>query len=371
MKKLSLFIYSMAGGGAERVVSNLLVKLVEKYEVHLILMNDTIAYEIPKNVKIHYIEKSKPFENGILKFLKLPNLALRYRDLCNKLKIDVHFVWMNRPCFIAAIAKFFDLKGKLIFNECSTPSVLYSKRNLKSKIGKFLIRKLYPKADFIMPNSLGNLRDLERNFGISRSKMEVLYNAVDLEKIETLSKESIEFKNPFFLSVGRLDSGKNFELLIRAYSKLKHCDKDLIILGDGVLKEHLKSVIDELRLTNKVHLLGFDKNPYKYMAKCYAFVFVSRFEGFSNVLIEALACNKFVISSDHKSGANELLGENDWGFLIPVDDEKQTMLIMQTALNEPEFVKYYENRAKIRALNFDRDKIAKDLINKIEEICEK
>lgn len=369
MKKLSLFIYSMAGGGAERVVSNLLPALVKNYEVHLVLMNDTIVYEIPKEVKIHYIEKSRPFENGIWKFLKLSNLALRYRDLCNKLKIDVHFVWMNRPCFIAAIAKFFDLKGKMIFNECSTPSILYSKRNIRSKVGKFLIRRLYPKADFIMPNSLGNLRDLEKNFKIPRTKMDVLYNAVDLEKIEILSKKEISIKKPFFLSVGRLDSGKNFELLIRAYSKLKNCDKDLVILGDGVLKDYLTNLIVELKLTKKVHLLGFDSNPYKYMSKCYAFVFVSKFEGFSNVLIEALACERFVISSDHPSGASELLGENDWGFLIPVNDEKQTMLIMQTALNEPQIVKSYENRAKIRALNFDKNLISNSLIEKIEEIC--
>ena len=63
MKKLSVFIYSMAGGGAERVVSNLLKYLVNHFEIHLILQNNQIDYELPKGVKIHLLENSKPFES--------------------------------------------------------------------------------------------------------------------------------------------------------------------------------------------------------------------------------------------------------------------------------------------------------------------
>ena len=79
MKKLAVFIYSMAGGGAERVVSNLLSELVGRYEIYLILMNDRIAYPIPHDVKIYYLENSNPFENGLIKFAKLPFLALKYK----------------------------------------------------------------------------------------------------------------------------------------------------------------------------------------------------------------------------------------------------------------------------------------------------
>ncbi|MDA3057123.1 glycosyltransferase [Campylobacter sp. VBCF_05 NA6] len=368
MKKLSVFIYSMAGGGAERVVSNLLPELCKAYEVHLILMNDTIAYQIPNSVQVHFIEKSAPFENGLKKLIKLPFLGLKYKNLCKRLGIDIHFVWMNRPCYVAGFARIFGDKKPLIINECSTPSVLYKEPNLKSKISKFLLRWLYPKADFIYPNSLGNLADLRDNFGINPAKMGVLYNALNLDEIAHKSQESINYEKPFFLSVGRLDAGKNHELLIRAYAKLKNCDKDLLILGDGVLHEHLQNLINELGLENRVKLLGFDNNPYKYMSKCYAFVFVSLFEGFSNALIEALACGKLVISSDHQSGARELLGDDEWGVLVGVNDEEGTIKVMQKAIDEPEFVKIYEKKAKIRATFFDKKKISKDLILKIEEI---
>lgn len=368
MKRLSVFIYSMAGGGAERVVSNLLTRLVERYEIHLILMNDRIYYEIPNDVKIHYIEKSAPFENGIKKLLKLPFLGYKYKKICENLNIDIHFVWMNRPCYAAGFARMFGLKGTMIFNECSTPTVLYKKRNLKSLISKFLLKKLYPKADLIMPNSLGNLYDLRDNFDIQEKNMWVLYNAIDVKKIQALGKEKIEFDKPFFLSVGRLDSGKNHELLIRAYANLKNNDKDLIILGEGVLKEHLGNLIQDLNLKDRVHLLGFEKNPFKYMSKCYAFVFVSKFEGFSNALIEALACEKCVISSDHKSGARELLGDNEWGILVEVDNLDDTTKAMQKTLDDINLIDYYEKKAKIRANFFDKDKISKELIDKIEEL---
>ncbi|MDY6120733.1 MAG: glycosyltransferase [Campylobacter sputorum] len=369
MKKIAVFIYSMAGGGAERVVSNLLGELIKKYEVHLILMNDRLYYDIPNEVNTHFIEKSAPFENGIKKLLKLPFLGLKYKKLCNKLGIDIHFVWMNRPCYVAGFARIFGLKGAMIFNECSTPSVLYKEKNLKSFISKTLLKFLYPKADLIMPNSLGNLIDLEQNFGIKKDKMWVLYNAIDMQTITKLSNEEIDknLNKPFFLSVGRLDSGKNHSLLIRAFSKLKNDKFDLVILGEGVLKNELQNLIKELNLENRVHLMGFEKNPYKYMSKCYAFVFVSLFEGFSNALIEALACGKFIISSDHKSGARELLGDDEWGVLVPVNDELSTQNAMQKAIDDESFVKTYEQKAKTRAMFFDKVKITNELIQKIEE----
>ncbi len=370
MKKIAVFIYSMAGGGAERVVSNLLSELIKEYEVHLILMNDRVYYDIPNKVNTHFIEKSAPFENGIKKLLKLPFLGLKYKKLCNKLGIDIHFVWMNRPCYAAGFARIFGLKGTMIFNECSTPSVLYKEKNLKSFISKTLLKFLYPKADLIMPNSLGNLIDLEQNFSIKKDKMWVLYNAIDMQTIAKLSNEEIDknLNKPFFLSVGRLDSGKNHSLLIRAFSKLKNDKFDLVILGEGVLKNELQNLIRELNLENRVHLMGFEKNPYKYMSKCYAFVFVSLFEGFSNALIEALACGKFIISSDHKSGARELLGDDEWGVLVPVNDELSTQNAMQKAIDDESFVKAYEQKAKTRAIFFDKAKITNELIKKIEEI---
>ncbi|MBK2000236.1 MULTISPECIES: glycosyltransferase [Campylobacter] len=360
MQKLAIFIYSLGSGGAERVVATLLPMLNLKFEVHLILMNEKISYEISK-CNIHFLEHSKPNENAILKFIKLPFLALKYKKMCKKLNINTEFVFLNRPNYIALMARIFGNKTRLIINECTTPSVMYKKKNFNSWANKFLISCLYPKADLILPNSKGNLEDLIQNFNIRKDQCKILYNAIDLENIEKKSEEEITLKDKFILSVGRLDAGKNHTLLIRAYARLK-TDLKLVILGEGILKNELEKLIQELDLENKVLLLGFDNNPYKYMSKCEFFAFASIFEGFSNVLIESLACGCAVVCTDHKSGAKELFGNNEFGLLVEVNNENSMFEGLKTMLEDENLRRAYKNKAKNRALDFDKVKIARNAL---------
>ncbi|MBK1991492.1 glycosyltransferase [Campylobacter sp. 2018MI35] len=360
MQKLAIFIYSLGSGGAERVVATLLPILNMKFEVHLILMNDKISYEIPE-CKIHFLEKSYPNENSLMKFLKLPFLALKYKKLCKELNIDIQFVFLNRPNYIALLARMFGLKARLVINECTTPSVMYAKKNFNSLINKALIYFLYPKADLILPNSMGNLEDLVQNFNIKKEKCNILYNAIDLENIEKKSLEPIKLKDKFILSVGRLDKGKNHTLLIRAYARLK-TDLKLVILGEGILKNELEKLIFQLNLKEKVLLLGFDNNPYKYMSKCEFFAFASVFEGFSNVLIESLACSCAVVCTDHQSGAKELFGNNEFGLLVEVNNEESMYEGLKLMLEDENLKNIYKNKAKQRASEFDKVKIARDAL---------
>ncbi|MBF7066794.1 glycosyltransferase [Campylobacter volucris] len=366
MKKLAIFIYSLGSGGAERVVSTLLPMLNLKYEVHLILMNDKISYDIPQ-VSIHYLEKSSPNESNLAKFLKLPLLALKYKKLCENLNINLQFVLLNRPNYIALMAKMLGLKSTLIINECTTPSVIYKHNNLNSFINKFLIKNLYNKADLILANSLGNKEDLLQNFNIQADKCDILYNAIDLESISEKSKEQIPFKDPFILSVGRLDSGKNHAMLIRAYAKVQ-TNLKLVILGEGILKNELLNLIEELNLKDKVFLLGFDNNPYKYMSKCDFFAFASSFEGFSNVLIECLACNCAVLCTDHKSGARELFLDDEFGLLVKVDDQDAMQKGLEKMCFDENLKQQYRQKAFTRAQEFDKVQIAKKLFEFFNEV---
>lgn len=357
MQKLAIFIYSLGSGGAERVVATLLPILNLKFEVHLILMSDKFSYEIPP-CKIHFLENSSPSENALLKFIKLPFLALKYKKLCQSLGINTQFVFLNRPNYIALLARIFGLKARLVINECTTPSVMYAKKNLTSLINLCLIRLLYPSADLILANSQGNKEDLLENFHIKPEKCELLYNAIDLENIEKKAKEPINLKDKFILSVGRLDKGKNHALLIKAYARLK-TDLKLVILGEGVLKDELENLIKVLNLEDKVLLLGFDSNPYKYMSKCEFFAFASIFEGFSNVLIEALACGCAVVCTEHKSGAKELFGNDEFGLLVEVDNENSLYKGLKLMLKDQSLREAYKKKAKTHALDFDKVKIAR------------
>ncbi|MCX2683206.1 glycosyltransferase [Campylobacter sp. MIT 21-1685] len=358
MQKLAVFIYSLGSGGAERVVATLLPLLSMKFEVHLIVMNEKFSYTL-NGCTLHFLERSKPNENSLLKFIKLPFLALKYKKLCQSLDINVEFVFLNRPNYIALLAKLFGAKTRLVINECTTPSLMYQKNTFTSLANKFLIRSLYPYADLILTNAKGNLEDLVNNFKIKVDKCDLLYNAIDLENIHFLTSESIALKDKFILSVGRLDKGKNHSLLIRAYARLK-TEVKLVILGEGELHKELENLIAQLDLKEKVLLLGFDSNPYKYMSKCEFFAFASLFEGFSNVLIESLACGCAVVCTEHKSGAKELFGDDEFGLLVEVGDENSMFDGLKLFLEDESLRKTYQKKAKDRASDFDKIKIARN-----------
>jgi N-acetylgalactosamine-N,N'-diacetylbacillosaminyl-diphospho-undecaprenol 4-alpha-N-acetylgalactosaminyltransferase len=376
-KNLSILIYSLAGGGAERVVSILLYELQNKYNITLVLMHDKVDYNIPKDTKIHFLENSNPNENGIKKLLKLPLLGLKYKKLCQENSIDVSLAFMNRPSYVAIFSKIFGNRAKNIISERTTPSMMYRHDTLLSKVSKVLIKKLYPKADFIIANAEGNRLDLINSFYIDEAKIITIPNPFDLEKIENLSNEPVDkivFNKFTFVTVGRLDKGKNHKLMIDAFSKLENSSTQLIILGEGVEREGLEEQITSLNLSNRVFLMGFDNNPYKYFSKSDIFLFTSLHEGFPNVLVEALACGLPVISSDCKSGPREILAPKsdvqfqleqgleiaEYGILIPVDKEKELIDAMRFMLKG-----WQKKDIKLRANNFDKKTIMNEFINSL------
>jgi len=132
------------------------------------------------------------------------------------------------------------------------------------------------------------------------------------------------------------------------------------------LRALVQNLIDELGVNERVKLLGTDKNPFKFIKNASCFVCASRFEGFSNVLLEALACEKFVISTDHQSGARELLGDDEFGILTPVDDEQAMKNAMKIALEDERIRQNFEKIAYNRAKSFDSAQIAQKLIKFLE-----
>jgi N-acetylgalactosamine-N,N'-diacetylbacillosaminyl-diphospho-undecaprenol 4-alpha-N-acetylgalactosaminyltransferase len=373
VKKLSILIYSLASGGAERVISILLNQLKDRYDITLYLMNDTIFYNIPKNLKITYLENSDSKESGIKKLLKLPILAWKYKKLNNS---DISLSFMNRPNYINILAKLFGMKSKVLISERIAPSQEYKTNTLKDKISRFLIKNLYSKANLIIPNAEGIKSDLINNFEIDKNLIKVINNPVDIEKIENLKKEEVEFRDKTFsfITIGRMQYQKNHKLLIDA---IKDIDAKLYIIGDGELRYDLELKIDSLELLDKVVLLGRQSNPYKYISQADCFVFSSNYEGFPNVLLEALACGLPVISTDCQSGPREILAPNsdinfqlqesiekvEYGILTAVNDKDSLIEAMNIMINDKQLREKYKNSAKIRAKDFDVDKIIKKFIS--------
>lgn len=379
-QNLSILIYSLAGGGAERVVSILLHELKDKYSITLVLMRDKIDYDIPKEIKIHFIENSKPDENGMMKLLKLPYLGWKYKKFCQKNKIDISLAFMNRPSYVSIFAKLFGNNIFTVISERTTPSMMYKEDNMLSKVSKLLIRYLYPKADFIISNAEGNRIDLIENFLIDSDIVSTVHNPFDLDKIDKLSQERVDnvvFDKFTFVTVGRLDGGKNHQLMIRAFAKLKDKGTQLIILGEGSLQDSLETEIKSLKLEDRVFLLGFDNNPYRYFSKSDCFLFTSSYEGFPNVLVEALACGLPIISTDCKSGPREILAPKsdihfqlidsferaEYGLLVPINAEDELLEAIELILNDKHLRQNYQNIAIDRAKSFDKEIVVDAFLN--------
>jgi len=377
-EKLAILVYSMASGGAERAVSVLLPELIRFFDVTLVLMNDEIFYEIPGEVKIRYLERSDPSEPGWKKLAKLPRLALKYRDLCREEGIGISLSFMTRPNYINLLAKKWGGDVRTIISERAMPSLQYGYPGIASRINRRLIRSLYPGADRIVSNSEGNREDLIRNFGISAGMIETIYNPFDLERIRKSSAETAPGeKNGFeFITVGRIDAGKNHRMLIDAFLEAEIGNSVLSILGEGPLKKELEEYARNAADPKKtVRFPGRRKNPFSWMARADCFVFASRHEGFPNVLVEALACSLPVISTDCPSGPREILDERreydevlpgvtfgKYGILVPVDDKKAMISAMEKVYNNAVETEKYRRQGRNRAESFAREKIVPEFV---------
>ncbi len=323
MKKLSILIYSMGSGGAERVVSMLLPKLIKHYEVKLVLLNEIIHYEIPKEVETIILDSGKIDENPIVKLLKLPTLAFKYMQFVNQNRIDISLSFMTRPNYVNIISKLFGNQSKIIISERAMPSLEYAGQDLKSKINRLLIKTLYPYAEKIITNSDGNTKDLIENFTIEKAKITRIYNPLDLDSINKKRMEKIDFdfSKKTFITIGRLDNGKNHKMIIDAFHLLDDKESQLIIIGYGELERKLREYIDYLDLNDRVFLVGKQSNPYGWLNHASCFVFASKHEGFPNVILEALACNLPVISTNPNGVVGEILKNDRYG--VVVENEKE------------------------------------------------
>lgn len=367
MRKIVILINSLESGGAERVVSNLLNDFIDRYDCYLILIHKNIFYTLDSRVKILNLNEQKNLL-GIKKFLRLPILAYKLSKLIKEYKFDQVISFLSRSNYINILSNIL-IKHETIINERAMPSLQYE-YGINGKINKILIKTLYPRACLCLSNSYGNMMDLKNNFNVV--KIEYIHNLFDIETIEELSKKDIEFqkKRFTFVTVGRLDSGKNHKLLIEA---VKDFNADLWIIGDGELKEGLQKYINELNLNDKVYLLGKKENPFSFLSKADCFVFSSNYEGFPNVLVEALACGLPIISTDCQSGPREILAPTsnisfqlndkiefaEYGVLTPIKNVEKLKEAMNLMINDENLRKNYQDKAKQRANDFKIEKIIK------------
>ena len=291
----------LSNGGAERVAANLSYDLSKKYNVYLVLGDTRNADYVSKVKTIQIKELRKKDYKKYIGILKL-------KFLKRFLKIDVSISIGNKPNMYNVLSKYKEKNVISIRNYISMMPKSYEKEY------KGLILK---KAEYITAVSKAVAKDQEDNFNVKKNRIKVIYNYCDKEYISTLLDEKIEdeiynkiFKDSkVYINIGRLNKQKMQFELIKAFSKVsrKYSDAKLVILGRGEEENTLKELICKLGLEKNVFLLGFEKNPYKYLAKSYCFLMTSYFEGMPNTMLEAMSVGLPVISTDSLSGPKEIL----------------------------------------------------------------
>lgn len=354
--KIMFVIPSLEGGGAERVATVLLGEFCKAKNVDtiLVLFHKNIGYELPDNLKIICLNigEYKNFAYTIIKFfliiIKLIKILKRERPYSV-------LSFMDYANVIVMLSKIFsNIKTKVAVSVHSSPTLYLHKygRNFWDKATLVLMRFLYDKANRIITVSEFIKYDLISNFVINQSKVTVIYNPVDLDKIIVSSGEEAShtwFRDniPVILSAGRLSKEKGFAYLIKAFAIVRQkTNVRLMILGQGCEETFLRGLSSEAGVDKDVVFLGFKQNPFMYMKRATIYVLSSLYEGFPVSLVEAMACGIPVISTMYNPGFNELVENEKNGLLVPVADERALAVAMLRLLNNPEERRKYSAQAK-------------------------
>jgi glycosyltransferase involved in cell wall biosynthesis len=216
---------------------------------------------------------------------------------------------------------------RLVLSERNTLTLRAARgpRRLRSLPDK--VRRFYPEADALVAVSDGVAEDLSAVMGIPRSEVRTIYNPVVTDEIATLASEPLDHpwfapgQPPVVLAAGKLRRQKGFAVLLEAFALLRaRGPARLLVLGEGPDRSRLEQQARSLAVEADVAFPGFEKNPFRFMARSAVFALSSEWEGLPAVLIQAMACGCPVVSTDCRSGPAEILEKGAWGPLVPVGD---------------------------------------------------
>ncbi len=356
MKKILFLIPNLGGGGAERVLVNLVNNLDQsKYDltIRTLFKSDVNSKYLHSHIKL--VEgKLKQFR-GNIHLLKLFPPRFLYKFFI-KGKYDIVVSYLEGPTarIVSGCAdKLTKLVSWIHVEHANQKAFSHSFRSLNEA------KKSYGKYDIIVCVA-NTVKDNFLEISNLENKCTVLYNTNETNLIQEKAKEEMETPFPTdtynIVSVGRLMPQKGYDRLIKVHSKLikegfKH---HIYILGTGKETDCLKKLIKEKDVSNTFHLLGFSDNPYKYVKNADLFICSSRREGFSTAVTEALVVGTPVVSTCC-SGAYELLGYNNEYGIVTENSEEGIYKGLKTLLVDKELLAKYKKQAEIRGKKFSTE----------------
>ncbi len=376
--RLALYIRTVRSGqGTEKVIVNLAKGLARRgHAVDLLLeeLGGAVLEGLPAGVTVVLLR-----ENGVDRIvgavarlrcliatlaamasdgrLRMPGLAPAFLRLAWGRRPPLHALnrylrraapasvtaFLNHPCFVLLLATPGEGTRLLVSvrNHVSTSSAHAETRwNREVPI---LMAALYRNADRVIAVSEGVRADVERITGLAPKKTVTIHNPYYLDWIAERAAEPSGHPwlddpdgPPVLVAAGKLRPQKDFPTLIRAFAAVRKARPvRLIILGEGAQRQELEQLARDLGVDSDLAMPGHVDNPYAYFARSAAFVLSSAWEGFPNVLVEAMACGAPVVSTDCPSGPSEILDSGRFGPLVPVGDAAGLADAIETVLRAP------------------------------------
>lgn len=362
MIKILFLINTLGGGGAERVLVNLVNNMdtsVFDITVETMFGEGVNAALLHKNIR--RIAKNDPCPPGIAYLFRFMSERALYKHFIGNEHYDILVAYMHgAPVKVIAGCPDANVK-KIAWLHNGDPATGTFFRFWNKESEAF---KAYARCDAVVGVSESVSAAFSKYTG-NKKNMRVVYNTNDVCKITQAAKMPADIpfdKNSINLvSVGRLGKEKGYERLLTVCKKLRMEGLPLTvnIIGSGSEESTLRQLIAEQEATDWFHLIGFRDNPYAYVAKADLFVCSSRTEGLSTAVTEAVILGVPVVSTD-VSGAKEILGENnEYGIVTENSEEGIFSGIKQMLLNKNNLT-YYAQKAKKRASFFATEKTVKE-----------
>lgn len=356
-ESIAILITNFEGGGAQKVaITHAEIFKNLGYDVHMIVIEHQDSYIIPDNLSIHFLTQHTGQGSKLKKLLLAPTLPFKLAKYIKYNNIKLCISHLERADFVNILAKFI-AKHKTIgvIHSHLTSTYKTDKISLSRIAYKFLVQILEPFHNRIIAVSKGIANDLI-HLGLPKAKIQVILNPFDIQGIQKKSNLEISkykeiFDNETIISIGRLSNQKGLWHSILAFREIKKSNLKLkyIILGDGPLRDYHLELAHNLNLKvynswdqnqkfsndYDIYFLGFQDNPFQFIAQAKLLILSSHFEGLPNVLVESLIIGTPVIATDVDAGPRELLAPAtdinykatavepaEYGILIPVDKNK-------------------------------------------------
>lgn len=364
---VSFFLPALEGGGAERAMLHVAQGLAAQgLAVDLVLAEAKGAYlsKVPDSIRI--VDLQAQFPVLVSKTLALHRYLRQQQPkvLFSALDILSSATWAQRLAGVPT-------RVVMCVQTHLSQQFRDHQPHTMGRIRPRLVRWFYPWADQIVTASRGVAADVSNITGVPLESIQVIYNPVVTPEVLENLHQPIDHpwfaagEPPVILGVGRLVSQKDFPTLVRAFARVQpRYPSRLMILGEGEDRHKLEAIVRELGLEEDVALPGFVENPYAYMAHAAVFALSSVFEGFGNVVAEALAAGTPVVSTNCPSGPAEILANGQYGHLVPVGDADALADAIVKMLQNPMPSKILQQRSQ----DFSLDCITHQYLNVLQHL---